>query len=273
MAHQAINSYAEAQAFMARARSPEKGRQHTTFSRWFPDGDGYVLHVHSYPFLRITPDNVLEFLITPEMGRKLSNTVSGWLYNVVPFSWHRVDMGRYRVDSLAALQKRMAGRWPTHKEINQAPELFAGIKFDMATGECLNARPDIKHTVIPEARKAWLSALRNWKRKLKVAARVGAFDNLIAEEKRNPTSWDKQPVWSVDKELDILYNAIKTGDINVDLMRMLVVSKTDRWSTPTSMDVFAHAETIVKQHSLQLRKRFGVFEDTDGLTEKGSQAA
>ena len=261
--HKAINSYAEAQAFMARARSPEKGRQHTTFSRWFPDGDGYALHVHGYPFLRITPDNVLEFLITPETGRKLSNTVSGWLYNVVPFSWHRVGIGRYRVDSLVALQRRMVGRWPTHKEINQAPELFAGIKFDMATGKCLNPRPDIKNMVIPEARKAWLSALRKWKRKAKTIARIGGFDSLIAEEKRNPTDWSAKPNWVVDKELDILYTAIKDNDMNTQLMRMFVASHTNRWSTPTSMEVYGHIEAVVGQHSLQLRKRFGVFEEGD----------
>jgi len=273
MAHKAINSYAEAQAFMTRARSPEKGRQHTTFARWFPDGEGYRLDVHGHPFLRITPDNVLEFLITPETGRKLSNTVSGWLPRVVPFFWNRVGMGRYRVEAIAVIQKRMAGRWPTHKEINQAPELFAGIKFDMATGECLNPRPDIKHMVIPEARTAWLSALRKWKRKAKTIARIGGFDSLIAEEKRNPTPWQDQPTWMVDKELDILYNAIKDNEMDTALMRKFVASHTNRWSTPTSMEVYGHIEAVVKQHSLQLRKRFGVFEEGNGHSEKVSEAA
>ena len=263
MAREQLVSFKVVKAFVSRARSPQKGRQHTTFGRWFPDGDGYRLDVHGLPFIRVSPDNTLEFLMTPEEGRRVSSTVSGWLTNIVPFVWFRVDTCRYRVDSIKNVQKRMVGRWPTHREINQAPELFAGIKFDMATGECLNPRPDLKHTVIPEARKAWLSALRKWKRKVKVMARLGAFDSLIAEEKRNPTKWNEKPNWVADKELDILYNAINTGDTDIALMRMFVASKTDRWSTPTGMDVFEHIESTIKQQSVQLRKRFGVFAEGD----------
>jgi len=201
--------------------------------------------------------------MTPEEGRRVSNTVSGWISNIVPFVWMRVGNCRYRVDAIRNVQKRMAGRWPTSREINQSPELFAGIKFDMETGECLNPRPDLKHTVIPEARKAWLSALRKWKRKAKTIARIGGFDSLIAEEKRNPTDWSAKPNWVVDKELDILYNAIKDNDMNTQLMRMFVASHTNRWSTPTSMEVYGHIEAVVKQQSVQLRKRFGVFEEGD----------
>lgn len=263
MAYGQVSSFNDVQAFVSRARSPEKGRQHTTFGRWFPDGDGYRLDVHGHPFIRIAPDNTLEFLMTPEEGRRVSNTVSGWISNIVPFVWMRVGNCRYRVDAIQNVQKRMAGRWPTHREINQSPELFAGIKFDMATGECLNPRPDLKHTVIPEARKAWLSALRKWKRKAKTIARIGGFDSLIAEEKRNPTDWSAKPNWVVDKELDILYTAIKDNDMNTQLMRMFVASHTNRWSTPTSMEVYGHIEAVVKQQSVQLRKRFGVFEEGD----------
>ena len=60
--------------------------------------------------------------------------------------------------------------------------------------------------------------------------------------------------------LDILYKAIKTGDCSVDLLRMFVASETRSWDTPTSMQMYARIDKIVKAQSIELRKRFGVFE-------------
>lgn len=111
----------------------------------------------------------------------------------------------------------------------------------------------------PERRKDWLAASRAWKRKLKVIARIGGLDGLIAAEKANPTYWTDRPWWHKDQWLDILYKAIKDGDCGVDLLRMFVASETQTWETPTSMQVYERIMRVINNNSVELRKRFGVF--------------
>jgi hypothetical protein len=150
--------------------------------------------------------------------------------------------------------------WEHFNQPTNAPQVYDGLKFDLYTGKCLNYLPDFKRKVDPERRKDWLAASRAWKRKLKVAARVGVFDGLIATEKKDPTSWADKPQWNKDQWLDILYKAIKTGDCSIDLLRMFVASETKSWETPTSMQMYERIDKIVKAQSIELRKRFGVFE-------------
>jgi hypothetical protein len=97
------------------------------------------------------------------------------------------------------------------------------------------------------------------KLRLKAAARVGAFDALIAAEKANPTHWSDRPRWSTPEGLDILYKAIKDGDLSTELMQLFVASLTPSWRTPTSREIYEGIDKLTKTYSVELRERFGVF--------------
>ena len=254
-----ISSYKAAQLHMEKARSKAKGRPMKGQGwRLFQDGDEYVVTTYGEQVGRFLPDNTFMFTTSGERAYRIAHTLSGTMRRNLPFDWCRVDFKTYRVDHQMNLPSTHA--WTHFHKPTNAPMVYDGLKFDLYTGKCLNYLPDSKRVADPERRKEWLAASRAWKRKLKAAARVGVFDGLISQEVKDRTSWADRPRWNQKEWLDILYNAIKTGDCSVDLLRMFVSSETRSWDTPTSMQMYERIDKIVKAQSIELRKRFGVFE-------------
>jgi hypothetical protein len=159
----------------------------------------------------------------------------------------------YRVDH----RNNIDGRLHT-----SAPQVYDGLRFDLFTGKCLNYKSDLTQRVNPDRRKEWLAACKAWKRKLRVAARLGAFDALIREELADRTSWTARVQWNSKQGIDTLYKVIKDNDCSVEVMRMFVASSTGRfgWPAQTSQEIYACMDKIVTANSVELRKRFGVFE-------------
>lgn len=254
-----ISSYKAAQLHMEKARSKTKGRPMKGQGwRLFQGGDEYVVEAHGEQVGRFLPDNTFVFTLTGERAYNIAQTLSGTMRRNLPFEWARVDFKTYRVDHQTNLPSTHV--WAHFQKPTNAPMVYPGLKFDLYTGECLNYLPDHKRKVDPERRREWLAASRAWKRKLKAAARVGVFDGLIAQEVRDRTNWAERPHWGHKVWLDILYKAIKTGDCSTDLLRMFVASETRSWDTPTSMQMYERIDKVVKAQSIELRKRFGVFE-------------
>jgi len=254
-----ISSYQAATEHMSKARSKAKGRPMKGAGwRLFQDGDEYVVTAYDVQVGRFLPDNTFMFTLTGEEAYRIAQTLGSTMSRNLPFEWTRYKKKAYRVDHTANIDGHVYQHFakPTN-----APLVYDGLKFDLFTGRCLNYKPDPKPVVNPDRRKEWLRASRAWKRKLKAAARVGVFDGLIAQEKADRTPWGKRPFWSRDKELDILYKAIKDGDCSTDLLRMFVQSGVPSWLTPTSMQMYDSIERIVKAQSTELRKRFGVFKE------------
>jgi hypothetical protein len=253
-----ISSYKAAQLHMEKARSKAKGRPMKGNGwRLFQDGNEYVVTAYDVWVGRFLPDNTFMFTMTGERAHRVAHTLSATMHRNLPFHWARCGHMAYRVDHEANLPDRYP--WEHFKRPTNAPQVYEGLKFDLHTGECLNYLPDAKRVADPDRRKAWLVALRKWKRKLKVAARIGVFDGLIAQEKADPTTWLDIPRWNKKEYLDILYTAIKNEDCGTDLLRMFVASGTPSWSTPTSMEMYAHIDKVVGSQSVELRMRFGVF--------------
>ena len=67
-------TYEELADFFAKCRKPSQGRRLSSAFRIFKDTDkhgvvSYVVNMEGYgsqPFMRITPDNIVEFVATPE---------------------------------------------------------------------------------------------------------------------------------------------------------------------------------------------------------------
>lgn len=252
-----ISSYNAAALHMDKARSKAKGRpMKGTGWRLYQDGDEYVATVYDVQIGRFLPDNTFMFTVNGVQAYRMAHTLSGTMHRNLPFHWAWYAFKAYRVDHNANMN---GCAWKHFASPTNAPAVYDGLKFDLTTGRCLNPRPDHKRVVDPDRRKDWLAAVRSWKRKLKVIARIGGLDGLIAQEKANPTSWADKPQWNKDQWLDILYKAIKTGDYSTDLLRMFIASETKTWETPTSMQMYERIDKIIGNNSVELRRRFGVF--------------
>jgi hypothetical protein len=252
-----ISSYQAAQLHMEKARNKTKGRPMKGAGwRMFQDGNEYVVTVHDKQVGRFLPDNTFMFTVTGDRAYSVAAGLSATTHRNLPFHWCRGGFKAYRVDHTL----NVGHPWGHFQKPTNAPQVYDGLKFDLFTGRCLNYLPDAKRKADPDRRKEWLAASRAWKQKLKAAARVGVFDGLIAQEKQNRTLWQERPRWNQTEWLDILYKAIKDGGCSADLLRMFVASETKTWETLTSMQMYERIDKVVSNQSIELRKRFGVFE-------------
>jgi hypothetical protein len=256
-----ISSYKAAQLHMEKARDKAKGRP-MKGSGWrlFQEGDMYVVRVWGDEIGLFLSDNTFQFSPNGAMARRTAPTLSATMHRNLPFAWARVGGKMYRVEHRANLDGER-WRWDWMRQPTNAPLVYPGLTFDLTTGKCLNPKPDaaFKPEVDPERRKVWLAALRAWKRQVKIAARLGVFDPLMAANRANPPCWYDRPNWSEEIYLDILYTAIKDGRCDTDLLRMFVDAKVTQYTPPlTSMDMFEEVERVVAVSSVALRKRFGV---------------
>jgi hypothetical protein len=252
-----ISSYNAAALHMDKARNKAKGRPMKGAGwRLFQDGDEYVVTVQDTQIGRFLPDNTFMFAVNGLQAYPVSYTLGSTMHRNLPFHWARVANKVYRVDHEANMTTQV---WDHFQQPTNAPQVYDGLKFDLTTGRCLNYKPDYKREVDLDRRKEWLAAVRSWKRKLKVIARIGGLDGLIAQEKANLTAWQHRPLWNREEYLDILYKAIKDGDCSVDLLRMFIASETKSWETPTSMQMYERIDKIIGNQSVELRRRFGVF--------------
>jgi hypothetical protein len=260
-----ISSYKAAQLHMEKARNKAKGRPMNGAGwRLFQDGDEYAVRVYDHEVGRFLPDNTFMFTTDGEASYAVAQSLSATMNRNLPFRWARVGYKKYRVEHRENLDDGGGLNWEWMLTPTNSPIVYTGLTFDLTTGKCLNPKPDeaFKPKVNEANRKVWLAALRAWKRKLKVAARLGAFDKLIAEERASPTGWVDRPVWNDPKELDILYKAIKDCDCGTDLIRMFAASEVNIWgSASNSMDLYERIEKVVKNQSIELRKRFGAIEE------------
>ena len=253
-----ISSYQAAQEHMSRARNKDKGRPMKGEGwRLFEDGDQYVVKLYDREVGRFHPDNTFVFSLSGIAAYPVAQSLSATMHRNLPFRWVRFAKAKYRVEHTNNIP---VTHWYAHfNKPTNAPEVYIGLSFDLFTGKCLNYKPDYKPKIDPVRRKAWLAASKAWKRKLKTMARLGVFDTLIAAEAADRTPYSQRANWGHDYHLDILYNAIKDGDCNTDLLRMLVASMYTPWGPLSSDDVYERIEKLVASHSTELRKRFGVF--------------
>jgi len=253
-----ISTYEAAKQYMDKARRPSNGLVMASNGwRLYQDGNEYVVNVRGVQIGRFLPDNTFMFTLTGGKAYSIAQTLGVTMNRNLPFEWKRCAKSTYRVD-----HRRNIGvsPWEHFETPTNAPQVYDGLRFDLTTGMCLNYKPDLVQRINPDRRKEWLAACKAWKRKVKVAARVGAFDALIRAEAADRTPWTERVRWNTTQGVDILYKAIKDNDCSVELMRMFVAGATAYSGGTTSESVYAYIEKLIDTNSIALRKRFGVFE-------------
>jgi hypothetical protein len=271
-----LRTYADFKAYFLTARNKDKGKPLNSWGRIHMDGDTIELYYgdkRGLKFAEITPDNVFTFLPSAHTARQITAvTFSQCLYRAVPFMWQRVGTGRYRVSHTSALPCHTEYNYYHQKQITgvdwgfmrtTAPEYFAGIKFDLLTGKCLNRQPDYNEQVNEDKRKVWLSSLKKFKYGLKARARIGVLDTYIEAERKVGRS-GVVPDWADPQWQDLLYTSIKDNTHPPELLQGLVSQAMNtNWyqhrGNIKAASVLSTADDVCKTYSIDLRKKFGVF--------------
>lgn len=289
-------TYNELSDFFARCRKPSEGRRISSAFRLFKNTDklgvvSYVVHLEGYgskPFMRITPDNIVEFVATPEELWHHSQSIVSSIHNWFMFYIERHRKGLYRVIHSKLFNPRTtwgtSAKWTNddwerhyarHKDIrNSSPAYYQGLKFNMITGECLNRRATDKFVEKPEERKAWRQTLARFKKGIKARAKVRAFDPLINDmwaerQKQDQYHW-KQPDWSQESWVKLLEQSMKDNVFSRELLIGFCMTPHDGYyqqKKPTSSDVAKGVDKILNDLSIELRRRFDVFK-SEGHDER-----
>jgi hypothetical protein len=269
-----IKDYDSIKAFFDRARFPDKGKPLRSSYRIHKDGDDYIIKVWNGVLCRFKPNNTVVFTATSDEIRNNAQTVVGSLHRAIPFSMSRIAKGRYRVahnDKIIASANANVDVTPSswwNYLSKDAPEYFQGITFDLATNECLNPRPDDKLVSIPEKRLHWLRALREFKKGIKIRAKMNVFDGLSdTVEKEGKTGYYDRPDWSHEQHMLLLFESIKNNEFPQDLL--LGITKSFRpehswtWHRPKPAEIVSETDRICTTYSVELRRHFGVFERSE----------
>ena len=265
-------SYNDVAIWFTRCRNPDNGRPVMSWARMFKVGENYELRFGKDVVGVFTPDNKFTFTLNSQQARNCSITLSQALQRAIPFLWTRKGTGRYTIKPTPSYEEYKkdnpnAYSWDYFRTAPEY-EVFDGLQFDLNTYEPTNARPPIGDTINPEKRTEWLRALRKFKRSVQVRAKLGVVDTLIKEvyaERQGAKSrhdWE-MPDWNTPTWQDVLYQSLSSGELTTDLLKGIVKSvSTGYYQTSITVpDVLKTCDQICTTYSVELRRRFGVFEE------------
>jgi len=262
-----LPSYEHFAADYTKCRNKEKGRPIKGWCRLFKEGDDYVVKVNTYggsgdPLFRVSPDNTITFVMPLEDLMGNAQTVVSSLWRVVPILVERKRKGVYAITSSHSFNRDWA--WLRTK----GQEYYAGVKFDLETGECLNPTVNMLDKVIPEVRKQWLRDVKRFKKGLKARAKVGALQGYITklqEEQSKGHTWAVryryENEWSQPETMQHLLECMKNEEYPPELLMRIVGSTRVGWrqSDITNEMVLQNVDAVFDSHSIALRKAYGVF--------------
>ena len=282
-----ITSYAKADALWSRVRSPDKGKPITGWLRMYKRKNGdFLFQITGYGAQNLcvlTPDNKLTFVLPNDAWCAQAQTLVSSLHRWLPFTTMRHRTGLYRIAGSKRILNNMEVRADEGDKAHDGQYYYAyrhytpvmreqayyfeGIEFDLISGECLNPQPDVRLIEKPEERKQWRRALAAFKKGIKARVRVHAFDGIIDKmwaEREAQNRWDwRQPSWKSKQWMDILENSIRNNEFPPELLTGLAQTTTNGYymaNKPTGQDVLKALDFVCNQQSIELRQRFGVFE-------------
>lgn len=271
-------SYQEVAEWFKKARNPENGRPVQSWARMYQVNENYELRLGDNVVGVFTPDNKFTFKLTSSEARNCSVTLSQALHRAIPFIWVRKGMGRYAIKPTPQYEeykKSNSDSYPWHYfQQQEGYEVFDGLCFDLNTYEPVNARiPLTKQAVNKDNKLEWLRALRKFKLAVKIRARMGVLESLIQQvdnERKGQSRYDwVQPDWNSDKWQDVLYTSIKSSECSTELLKGFITSvRRGYYSSKTTVnEVIDEVDKICTTYSLDLRRRFGVYDEVSDMQD------
>jgi hypothetical protein len=274
-----IRSYQQVAEYYKTCRSPAKGKPLRSWGRIFKTEDGnFSFHAVGYnentQIGILTPDDVFTFTLAPHVARNTcAITLAQSLYRAIPIMWQRAGIAKYRVQHTSKLPMRNDRLqelvdWSYMRKV--APLYFQGMQFNLKTGECVNAKPDVITKINEDKRKEWLTSLRRFKLTVKTMAKIGAFDKAVKDAHSSKTYRGQVPEWSDPSWLNLLYESIRDNTCPQRLVLGIASQgiHTNYWRSK-DMSVYevilSGLEYICTTYSMDLRRKFGVFNEMSEL--------
>ena len=272
----AFTSYADFAADYKRCRNAEKGRPIKGWCRLFKEDSDYVVKVRRWrssdaPLFRVSPDEIVTFSMPLDNLLQNAQTIVSSLYRVIPFSLERKRKGIYALGGTHQISDGL-GNYPAYFQWlrTEAPENFTNIRFNLVTGECLNAQPNLIDSMIPEVRRQWLRDVKRYKKGLKARAKIGALQGHMTKVLDALTSpagrpWELRYEWNSKLgqrgTLQHIVECMRSEEYPPDLLYLLVATTSIpyRGSELNDKMVLENVDKIFDAHSLQLRTIYGVF--------------
>jgi len=269
-----FTSYADFAADYKRCRNAKKGRPIKVWCRLYKEGSDYMVKIYRWrqpdiPLFRVSPDNTVTFCMPADNVLERAHSIVSGLYKVIPFSLERKRRGIYALGGTHQISGlgdyRDYWRWLR----TEAPEYFTNIRFNLLTGECLNAQPNLMDCIIPEVRKQWLRHVKQYKKGLKVRAKIGALQGHMTKvldevsDKTNHWGFKHEQNSKLDKHdtLQYIVECMRSEEYPPDLLYLLVATTPIpyRGSELTDKMVLGNVDRVFDAYSLQLRTIYGVF--------------
>jgi len=259
-----ISNYADAAAVFAKALKPEQGKPLNHLFRLVREKNGYGDIYHLYwgtphkLVAVIRPDNTAEIYTPKPIPEYVFKKI---LPTTIPFR-AVPPRGRYKpsVEHInTVVVHGMTSRYYfKHKH-------YPGIRFNMITGECVSTEPP-PPTTNTDRRKEWLRDLRVFKKQFELRVKLGVVDGVIREvgEEHTIPRWAMRTDWGAPSALALLFNDIKRGAPSTELLLLIVRDVFGvAYGAPT-VDVAKHVfKRVLTNQSLNLRKMYGVFDETE----------
>lgn len=221
----------------------------------------FDIHIHGQHLCSLTSDNVLTFVMPKNLVKHNAITLAVSLDNMVNVFWSRFATGRWKLWCYDPEDYSY-----NYNKMLDAPEYFEGIKFNLVTKECLNPQAsDVGHVNVAN-RKVWWNAIRAWKRGVRVRAKMGMFSELVDKAVNEQQPSGPYVNFHGEKELDTLARCIKNNEHPTELFMMFIHSHLRRHmyapqGDMKTMFVSQAIDTVCNEQSVELRRRFGVFDD------------
>lgn len=281
---QAFKSYKDVESFFRSVRTPAKGKPLPGNWRLFKEGRTFIVYLPTWgqrtngkherrydlPFLKITPNNVVTCVLPLEKLLHNSNSIVMVLHKIIPVRCERARTNVYHMGQGITTQTQW-GHYYRGLTKEGRTEYFKGIKFNLTTSECLNARPDELKTIKPEQRKTWLSQLKRYKRGLKARIKVGAMDQYIREDnilRTNGMLWGEKTVrmdtFTKHSWRKKLVSCMRREAYPPEVLQAFIVSATIGGDETilTQKHVLENVDNVFTSQSVPLRREYGVFGKT-----------
>lgn len=268
-----LSTYTTTHEFMLTKRNPEKGVNITPRVRVTQYNDykymapKYKISVDKHHVATIRPNNTITFDIPPEFLWDTSKFFSRNITKFLPFWWSHKQSGRHRIGHVRQYKKCDTPHiyCPSQKMVTKAPYnmilYFPKISFCLSNGACYNLCKQPKHITIPEKRREWLQAKREWLVMVNAAIKLGAFDSLILHmEKNRVVAATTRAFWDKGIYVDVIYHSMKENRLGMKLMNLLAARCACTYTPPDHNAIYKTVKATVDRCSVQLRERFGVFE-------------
>lgn len=257
-----FKSYEAALKEVKRARDPYgKGRKVSSILRLKLRADDVIeLYDCGAKFVEFWPDDTITVFFP---GR------------VLPSTYSKIGIVVYRHRGKNAVIHQYGCYDVSLRKLENHIPAVDGLRFDHATGECLNAVAWPERHTDKEAARRWKSKIRTFKKGFQVALKVGAFDDLIGVD------WQVDIVRNPYNMIGLSYAAdflMHLEASNFREMFRLVYARTNWWikhDLHRASD-FQKREKIIMQmfdnfyarHRDDIRKRAGCYiEDVPQLPQ------